>query len=90
MVAPWKIGTSNNEKKLFYDYTVDPTIKDRVKKIVMFTADNEHENGKRSLAMFHSALGGKVVEIKGHGHFTMEDMGTDEFPELLNEIIDTG
>jgi predicted alpha/beta hydrolase family esterase len=89
LVAPWKIGTSNEEKKAFYNYPIDPTIKDRVNKIVMFTADNEHEDGKRSLTMFHDALGGKIVEIKGYGHFTMEDMATDEFPKLLNEIIST-
>lgn len=87
LVAPWKIGTSNEEKKAFYNYPIDLTIKDRVRKIVMFTADNEHPDGKKSLQMFHDALEGKVIELNGRGHYTMEEMKTDEFPELLNEII---
>lgn len=32
-------------------------------------------------------LGGKLIEPHGQGHFTMDSMGTDEFPELLWEIL---
>jgi predicted alpha/beta hydrolase family esterase len=87
LVAPWKIGTSSDAKKKFYDYPIDETITQRVNKIVMFTADNEHPDGKRSLAMFKRALGGAVIELKGRGHYTGEDMKTEEFPELLAEVI---
>jgi predicted alpha/beta hydrolase family esterase len=87
LVAPWKIGTSSEAKKKFYDYPIDETIKQRVNKIIMFTADDEHSNGKKSLKMFHDTLGGKVIELKDRGHYTMEEMETDEFPELLSEII---
>ncbi len=87
LVAPWKIGTSNEEKKAFYDYAVDPSINDRVRKIVMFTADNEDPDGKKSLKIFHDALGGQIISLKGRGHYTMENMKTEEFPELLREIV---
>ncbi|MEK6872728.1 MAG: class I tRNA ligase family protein [Nanoarchaeota archaeon] len=93
LVAPWKIadGSAKKEfyevKKLFYDYEIDKTIKSRVKRILMFTADNEEEGGKKSLKIFQEALGGNIVELKGRGHYTMEEMGTDKFPELLKEIV---
>ncbi len=87
LVAPWKIGTSSEAKKKFYDYPVDETIKQRVNKIVMFTADNEDPNGKKSLEMFRSALGGTVIELEKRGHYTGEDMKMEEFPELLAEVI---
>jgi predicted alpha/beta hydrolase family esterase len=87
LVAPWKIGTSSAEKRSFYDYPIDETIKSRVNKIIMFTADNEEENGKKSLEMFRSALGGTVIELKGRGHYVMGDMQTEEFPELLEAVI---
>lgn len=32
-------------------------------------------------------LGGKLIELSGRGHFTMGSMGTDAFPELLEEIV---
>jgi len=88
LVAPWKIGTSSEAKRKFYDYPIDETIKARVNKIVMFTADNEEENGKKSLKIFHDAFGGKIIELKGRGHYAGDDdVRTEEFPELLAEII---
>lgn len=88
LVAPWKIADEGDEfRKNFYEYPIDETIKLRVGEIVMFTADDEEEGGRKSLAIFHKALGGKITELKGRGHYTLEDMGTEEFPELLEEII---
>ena len=86
LVAPWKIPFPNNSVKEFYEYKIDKTIKSRVNKIVMFTADNEYEDGKKSLEIFHKVLGGKIIELKGRGHYTLDDMGTEEFPELLKEF----
>jgi hypothetical protein len=88
LVAPWKINAKHDKwRKLFYEYPIDRTIQERVKEIVMFTADNENENGKKSLSIFQEALGGKIIELKGRGHFVFEDMGTEEFPELLKEAV---
>ncbi len=53
----------------------------------MFTANDEESTGKASLRIFHQALGGEVIELQGHGHYTMGDMGTQEFPELLEAIV---
>ena len=53
----------------------------------MFTADDEEKDGKKSLKMFHNVLEGKMIELKGRGHYTLGDMGTEEFPELLEEIF---
>ena len=54
----------------------------------MFTSDDEENEGKESLKIFHDALGGKIINLKSHGHYTLNDMGTEEFPELLKVIID--
>jgi len=53
----------------------------------MFIADNEEENGKKSLEIFHKDLGRKIIELKGRGHYCFENMGTEKFPELLQEVI---
>lgn len=86
LVAPWNIPEQKSEEA-FYTYPIDETIKDRINEIVMFTADNEEPEGKESLTIFHQALGGKIIDLPGHGHYTQDDMGTTEFPELLEEII---
>jgi uncharacterized protein len=88
LVAPWKISNGGDKfRKLFYKYPVDKTIKERVEEVIMFTADNEKEDGKNSLNIFHKALGGRIIELKRMGHFCFEDMKTEEFPELLKEVI---
>ena len=89
LVAPWKKPKNNNPfKEKFYTFPIDETIKSHVKDIVMFTADNEKEDGKESLKIYHESLGGKIIELKGRGHYTFKQMGTEEFPELLKEVKD--
>jgi hypothetical protein len=88
IVAPWKIPPKGDRfREAFYDYPIDDTIKARVKEIVMFTADDEEDDGKKSLQIFHRALGGRIIELKGRGHYIMSDMGTEEFPELIEEVL---
>ena len=84
LVAPWKFGAEDDPKHVdFYVFPIDPSIKDRVKEITFFTADNESFDGKEGLKMFHAILGGAIINLKGHGHYVMADMGTEQFPELL-------
>ena len=88
LVAPWKIPNKEDAtRKKFYIYEIDDTIKQRVKEIIMFTADDEEDDGKESLKIFHKSIGGEIVELKGHGHYTIGDMGTEEFPELLEVVL---
>ncbi len=88
LVAPWKIPDKDDKfREEFYTYQIDESIKSRVNEIVMFTADDEEDEGKESLKIFHQALGGEVIELKRHGHYTLGDMRTEEFPELLEVIV---
>ena len=88
LVAPWKIPDKNDKDRIaFYTYPIDETIKSRIKQITIFTSNNEEEDGKKSAKLFHEALGGKIINLPNHGHYCLEDMGTEAFPELLNEII---
>lgn len=87
LVAPWKIYIGEDKLRVaFYGYPIDETVKERIGEVVMFTANDEEADGKKSLQIFHEALGGKVIELKGRGHYVMDDMGTTEFPELLEVI----
>ena len=87
LVAPWKIPKDNNPfKEKFYTFPIDETIKSRIGEIIMFTSDNEREDGKKSLEIYKKSIGGKIIELKGKGHYIFRDMGTEQFPELLSEI----
>lgn len=88
LVAPWKIEEGASElEKAFYEFPIDEGIRNRVGEIIIFTSDNEKEDGKKGVIMFHEAFGGKVIELKSHGHYLMKDMGTVEFAELLEVIL---
>ena len=88
LVAPWKVPEQNDEgRKAFYNYPIDTTITERVGEISIFTSDNEEPEGKESVRLFHHALGGEVIKLQGKGHYTLEDMGTEVFPELLDKSL---
>jgi len=88
LVAPWKIPDGDDAgRKEYYGYEIDTAIPQRVPDIVMFTSDTEEDNGKESVKIFHEALGGKLIELKNKGHYTLDEMGTEELPELISEIV---
>lgn len=88
LVAPWKITDKDDKfRKAFYEYPINETIKSRVKEIIIFTADDEEDDGKKSLKIFHQALDGEIIELKERGHYTIGDMGVEEFPELIEVIL---
>ncbi|MDO8556837.1 MAG: alpha/beta hydrolase, partial [Nanoarchaeota archaeon] len=88
LVAPWKIPKAEDEnREKFYTYTIDSTIKERITDITIFTSNDEEDEGKKSVQLFHEALGGKIIELNNHGHYTLSDMKTEAFPELFQEII---
>lgn len=88
LVAPWKIPDANDKhRKAFYEYPIDKEIKSSVEKIYIFTSDNEEEDGKKSVKIFHDALGGEIIELPNRSHYTFNDMKTEEFPELLTIVF---
>ena len=89
LVAPWKIPDESYSKgeNEMYDFKIDEGIKNRLLETIIFTSDDEEEDGKKSAKIFHEALNGKVVELKGHGHYLQGHMGTEKFPELLEEVL---
>jgi predicted alpha/beta hydrolase family esterase len=88
LVAPWKVPRLGDPvRKAFYEFAVDEAIKRRVRRILMFTSDTEHEDGKKSLAIYHAALGGDIVHLPDKGHYISAHMGTHKFPELLDRFV---
>ncbi len=87
LVAPWKIPDWDDAtKKLFYEYPIDESIKDRIKHVTIFSADDEEDEGKESAQIFYNALWGEFIELTGRWHYTLGDMWTEEFPEIIDVI----
>jgi len=89
LVAPWKIPSkdfSEGENNL-YDYEIFSGLKNNIKKVTIFTSDDDDKDGIKSARIYHKILGGRLMELKEHGHFVTGDMGTNKFPELLKEVL---
>lgn len=69
------------------NFEYDSSLKKYYNQLILFYADNDDEEIIKSAKQIHSRLGGKLICIKGKGHFTEGDMGTNEFPELLNATL---
>lgn len=91
LVAPWidpdgylqeKFGTND-----FFDFTLDRTLTNRTEVICLNSLDDMDEVVK-SVQQIRSVLPSITYhEFTDKGHFCEEDLGTKEFPELLEIIL---
>ena len=70
------------------DFEFDSSLKKYFNELIIFYADNDDEDIIGSAKEVNKRLGGKLIELSGKGHFTFDDMETDEFPELLDAILE--
>jgi cell wall assembly regulator SMI1 len=87
LVAPW-IDPDGDETGDYFEFKIDPRLAERTKGIIIFHSDNDMGNVQKSVATLRENIGDiGYREFHGHGHFTTSDMKTDEFPELLEEVL---
>ena len=89
LVSPGKAG-KESRKTLSNLYGSDTYkhIGNYVKEeIIVFTSNNNIPSHIKSADEYAKELPAKVINLKNHGHFTLGDMGTEEFPELLEEVL---
>ncbi|MBS3072433.1 alpha/beta hydrolase [Candidatus Pacearchaeota archaeon] len=89
LVSPGKVGKARNEfKSNFYGNKVIKNINKYItENIVIFTSNDDIPGHIKGAYEYEKELPAKIIFLRNHGHFCEEDMGTKEFPELLNEII---
>lgn len=88
LVAPW-LDPAREETINFFDFVLDPELVSRTNGVTVFYGDNDEVSGvKQSVDFIMEKLRDvKLVNFKNHGHFCLSEMGTEEFPELLEEIL---
>ena len=62
-------------------------MKSIVKKIIIFVSSDDDKGILRSVEIFSKKLNVKPIIMTNKGHFTLGEMGTEEFPELLSKIL---
>lgn len=86
LVAP-SLGWYYSDKQYFGEFEIDPELAKRTKGITVFHSDNDKEGIQKSVAEIRDTI--KNLDYKEFhlGHFTFGSMGTEKFPELLEECI---
>ncbi|OGH85685.1 MAG: hypothetical protein A2493_02845 [Candidatus Magasanikbacteria bacterium RIFOXYC12_FULL_33_11] len=88
LVAPAKLykksGVESNFDR-FMDFSIDPSIKDRVERIVIFIS-NDNEDLLQSAELYQKELTAELIQIPGQGHFTNAERQSPAFPELIHAI----
>lgn len=87
LVAPAKIpeGEADTRKDL-YNFTLPNDATHIADEIVIFTS-NDFPHHLKSLEMYKASLKPRVIKLENKLHFLYFQMNTNEFPELLKEVL---
>ncbi len=87
LVAPW-LNLDHEYDIDFFDFEIDPTIADRVNKLLIFSSDDDGKPMHESEDFIKEKIPSATVRtFHEYGHFTLRSMKTDAFPELLEALI---
>jgi predicted alpha/beta hydrolase family esterase len=89
LVAPWMgIRPDQEFDATFFGFTINPNIAAQTKKLVIFGSSNDVSEIKDSIQLLREKLNNVMYrEFEKFGHFTLRGMGTEEFPELVAEVV---
>lgn len=86
LVAPAKVPqTDDDTRAAMYDFDLPEDGSKLAGEIVMFIS-NDFPHHLKARELYRESLHPREVEVPGKGHFLFAQMGTVEFPELLEEI----
>lgn len=89
LVAPW-INPDNNpnsDTADFFDFTIDPDFVSRTQGVTVFISDNDEPSVVETVSILEKTVHAISIErFADKGHFVIESMGTEQFPELLKAI----
>lgn len=88
LVAPWLDPYHEHTKNFFDDFAIDPNFVKRTAGVTVFYSDDDQKDVLKTVEILKSNVKGiNFKEFHNYGHFTIGNMHTTEFPELLGEIL---
>ncbi len=86
LVAPW-IDPYHKDHNLvadFFDFEIDKHLVSKTAGITIIVSTDDEESVLQTVAVLNSEITGiEIKQMTNRGHFTKDDMGTNEFPEVL-------
>jgi hypothetical protein len=90
LVAPWTNPDNYevSDTADFFEFEIDPDFPLRTKGVTVFISSDDEPSVVRTVEILKYTVNGlNVKQYSDKGHFTADGPGTNQFPELLNEII---
>ena len=91
LIAPAIVNKRKESWELnaFYNFKINKNIIKNVEEIILFESTNDSKAILEAGKIYSRDLNVKPLFLKNRGHFTKKGMGTNEFPELLEEVLKT-
>jgi len=87
LVAP-SLDPEERRSNDFFDFEMDSNLASRTKGVTIFSSTDDEESIQQSVKKILAKVENiKHVEFRDKGHFVVSSMGTDAFPELLEEVL---
>lgn len=89
LVAPW-LDPELTLKTGFFNFKIDPNMAKRTQGVRVIVSKDDYSFIIESAEQLKNTLRGSNIKFKyfkNKGHFTLSDMKTEKFPELLNMIL---
>lgn len=90
LVAPWMghAFSSDPFDETFFNFELNREIASQTKGLHIFNSTDDFSAIQEGVTYLRENVDDIVYhELKGKGHFTLNDIGTEELPELLDEIL---
>lgn len=87
LVAPW-LDPYREKTESFFDFHIDPSLASRTNEIHIFVSQDDDKDILDSVKTIDSKIPENLLHnFKNRGHFCLDDMKTEEFPELLECVL---
>ena len=70
------------------NFEINRDIRDFAGKITVFFSNNDSKEILESVEIISQLFGIAPIKLLNRGHFTLEDMKKEEFPELLCKVLE--
>ena len=87
LVAPW-LDPNHELSTGFFNFEIDTEVPKRTAGVSIFISSDDDSDIQISVETLKNKWPEvKILRLEGKGHFTLEDMGTREFPELKELLL---
>jgi hypothetical protein len=84
LVAPW-LDPEREKTADFFNFKINKNLSQRIEEIHLFVSSDDDKDILESVEIIEDSISQiNMHKFTDYGHFTFNDMKTEEFPELLN------